>query len=142
MTHTFVHPAVSSLCMKELTEALREVVDWHQLGVLLGIKPFRLQEVRMNHPHDAHHCKVAMLDGWLRSDVEASWEKLAQALEKMDQAPVAMAIRDKYGRDVASPGEREDLRLCLGSVLFLCQSQAKRCITVVSKPTPACREEG
>ncbi len=83
--------------MKNLTSALVDVVDWKILGVNLGVKHFRLAEIERNHMGNSAYCKLSMLDAWQRSDLEASWEKLAGALEEMGEDKIAERVLEQYG---------------------------------------------
>lgn len=82
--------------MRNLANALAEVIQWYELGIALGIKPFKLEEIRRNRMGEVQLCKLNLLDYWLRSDLDASWEQLAGALEDIDHTDAAQRIRQKY----------------------------------------------
>ena len=82
--------------MKNLSNILVEVVNWYQLGINLNIKGYKLEEIRRNKHGDIAMCKMALIDLWLRSDIKASWEKLVEVLEEMDEAKTVEKIRIKY----------------------------------------------
>ena len=86
----------TTLTLRNLATELQEVVDWYRVGLSLGIKSYQLEEIRINRMGDAMHCKLSMLDSWLRGDVEASWNKLAGALEESNHSFIADRIREKY----------------------------------------------
>ena len=86
----------TTLTLRNLASELQEVVDWYRVGLSLGIKSYQLEEIRINRMGDAMHCKLSMLDSWLRGDVEASWSKLAGALEESNHSFIADRIREKY----------------------------------------------
>ena len=88
--------AETTLTLRNLATELQEVVDWYRVGLSLGIKSYQLEEIRINRMGDAMHCKLSMLDSWLRGDVEASWSKLAGALEESNHSFIADRIREKY----------------------------------------------
>lgn len=71
--------------MKNLSNVLVEVLDWNQLGVNLDMKPHKLKEIERNKRGLIGDCRLAFIDLWLRTDVTASWEKLIEALRKMDE---------------------------------------------------------
>lgn len=48
-----------------------------------------------NH-RDPHLCMADLMEHWLSSDLEASWEKVANALDEMDLRDVAVKIRKAY----------------------------------------------
>ena len=62
---------------------MRDVTEWHQLGVQLELGLDTLTTIESNHPHDAKRCKSEVLGWWLRNAPDTSWAKLVQALEAM-----------------------------------------------------------
>ena len=86
----------TTLTLRNLASELQEVVDWYRVGLSLGIKSYQLEEIRINRMGDAMHCKLNMLDLWLRGDVEASWSKLVGALAESNHSFIADRIREKY----------------------------------------------
>ena len=50
----------------------------------------------MNRMGDVQHCKLSMLDVWLRGDIYASWNKMVGALDENGHSFVADRIRAKY----------------------------------------------
>ena len=70
------------LDVRNITNLLVDVEDWESVGLELGISETKLSEIRYNRANNANLCKISMVDTWLRIDPEASWEKLAAALEK------------------------------------------------------------
>lgn len=78
---------------------LAEVSEWELLGSNLGIKKHKLNEIKEERRGKASHCRMDMLDYWLRSDVKASWLKLVQALEKMEgeYAALCQTLRVNHG---------------------------------------------
>ena len=83
--------------MRNITNELVDVIDWELVGVELGISATKLHEIRANRMNNGPLCKISMADTWLRSDVNASWEKLADALDETNNSIQAEAIRNKYG---------------------------------------------
>ena len=91
--------------MRNLVLALREVTNWHSVGVALEIKPYKLEEIHLNQMNDVQQCKFSLIDHWLRTDLEASWRKLASALDEAGELASANRIRAKYlGRQEGSEG--------------------------------------
>lgn len=92
--------------MKNLLNVLVELVRWEDLGAHLGLKHYKLTEIERNKRGDVGQCKLALVDMWLRTDVNASWEKLVQALRDMggaetegedgDHARIIEKIRRNY----------------------------------------------
>ena len=64
---------------------------WHDLGVQLI--PDRLQTylgiIRTNNPDDAQKCCSRMFEYWLQVDTTASWNKLIEALRKINKHQLA-----------------------------------------------------
>lgn len=82
--------------LREVENELREVTEWYQLGLQLGVTPSKLREVERDYPQDNLRRKSEVLYWWLRNAPEASWEKLAQVLEAMGgYAAVAYRLRNK-----------------------------------------------
>ena len=67
-----------------LTNALRELNDWYDLGLQLDIEDYS-QEQFSKENQTIEERKRAMLRFWLKSDGEASWEKLVSALREIQQ---------------------------------------------------------
>ena len=82
--------------MKNLSNVLVEVLEWQGLGVKLDIKRYKLEEINRNNHGNVPLCKMALIDLWLRGDIKASWEKLAEALTEMGEADTVEKIRTTY----------------------------------------------
>ena len=95
MLVAFLSPE-TTLTLRNLASELQEVVDWYRVGLNLGIKSYQLEEIRINRMGDAMHCKLNMLDLWLRGDVDASWSKLVGALAESNHSFIADRIQEKY----------------------------------------------
>ena len=85
----------ASLSLKNLTNALREVDDWQDLGIQLDIEYHELQKFVSDHQKTEQR-KRAMLQFWLNQDTQASWEKVISALSEMKLNRVAKEIERKY----------------------------------------------
>ena len=83
--------------MRNITNELVDVLEWEPVGIALGISATKLHEIRANRMNNGPLCKISMADTWLRSDVNATWEKLANALDDTNNSVQADAIRNKYG---------------------------------------------
>ena len=75
---------------------LANVSQWEPVGVHLGISAAKLDEIKTTRMMNPALCKISMADAWLRRDVNASWEKLAKALESTGNDTQAQHIRDNY----------------------------------------------
>ena len=55
--------------------------DWYQLGQQL-IEMADLRRIKASD-HEPSNCMIDTIAQWLQSDVEAAWEKLAEAVSKV-----------------------------------------------------------
>ena len=109
----FTHPAGpgstrrrSSLSVQDLSSELVSVaVEWQDLGLRLGLQPWRLRQVE----HDYSSCRdrlMACLDAWVRSKEDASWGDVVAALKEMEEHALAMKVEDVHcGMAIHLPGE-------------------------------------
>ena len=72
-----------TLTLRNLLTELVEVRDWRTLGVHLAVPKDELSKINARFDGERGRCKKRVLDWWLTNDPQPSWEKLAQALEKM-----------------------------------------------------------
>ena len=77
--------------LKDLVIAVRDVTEWHDLGLQLGLPEATLTLIGL-HPDIKGHLRM-MLSEWLQYDPGASWEKLAAALNKLGKNVIAASIR-------------------------------------------------
>ena len=93
--------------LKKLTvnSAIRELSEfgssnWSQLGLSLDVPQRQLNVIATNiagKPHGQGEALTSVLDHWLRNDLEASWEKLASAVEMSSGVVLANKIRISVG---------------------------------------------
>lgn len=79
-----------------LVNELSDVTDPHKLGINLGIKPARVEIILKDAAGDIDRQKSGVLEQWLKSDLDASWRTLAQALRKIDHVRLANSLENKY----------------------------------------------
>ena len=90
-------PAPATPLLKELSNALDSVVNWHSLGVKLGLEDHELSTIEQNYRGDGNErCKHEMLSRWLRSAKRPTWKAVVDALQQMREHTVALKIRAKY----------------------------------------------
>ena len=89
-----VHQTMDSLSLKNLTNALSEVDGWQALGVQLDINYHKLKE--FGSLPTIEERKLAMLQFWLDTDLQASWEKLLCGLKKMGLNRIVQDIQRGY----------------------------------------------
>ena len=82
--------------LQELSNELHSIENWHCLGVSLGLKGHQLREIEQNYPRDTKRCKNEMLDVWVRSSKNCTWEAVITALRLMQEQVVADGILMKY----------------------------------------------
>ena len=80
--------------LKDVVIAVKDVAEWRDLGLQLGLPDATLASIAM-HPDIEGHRRM-MLSKWLESDLEASWEKLADALNKIGKNVIADNIRRQF----------------------------------------------
>lgn len=79
---------------------LREVLDvlkdghfprnkWFKLGLSLDLLNPELDAIENNFPKDNERCLQKCLTLWLKEDIEATWSKLADAVDKTEEKAVA-----------------------------------------------------
>ena len=88
--HTYVGadtPTIKSLVKYKTKIALY----WDNLGTKLLQEWYipKLDVIKTNYPNDAETCCTEMFTYWLKVDIEASWNKLIDALEQNEQIALA-----------------------------------------------------
>ena len=86
----------SKLDLRSLLQDLKEVTNWFQLGLQLGIEHANLIIIERNHKDDTERCKEEMLAHWLRNFSNASRRKLVSALREIGHRNLAEQQREKY----------------------------------------------
>ena len=83
-----------NLQLKDVVVAVREVTEWYDLGLQLGLPDYVLKEIAA-HPNIEEHRRM-MLSKWLEFDPSASWEKLAAALFTIGKKVSAENVRRQF----------------------------------------------
>ena len=95
-----------NLDIKILTHELKDVTtDWFQLGVQLGVKPAKLQQICQDCGGKTEQCNTEMLNCWLQGDLEASWGKVVEALQRRDHFVLAQQLQRKYMHHPSNRGK-------------------------------------
>lgn len=95
--HLSLHSLIIAPTYSVVTSTLEKLVDWHTLGVKLGIEKFRLDAIKIDYAQwGVFRQRDEMVNVWLCSDTEASWERLCSALENMNERSMAAQIRSRY----------------------------------------------
>ena len=95
-------PATPTL--KELTNALKSVSNWHLLGVNLELSGSELATIERDYRGDNIRCKTEMLSRWLENTKCPTWEAVVQALRLMEANAAADTIQRKYITSTATTG--------------------------------------
>ncbi len=74
--------------------AVCTVSDWKELGHQIDYNPIKLVRL-LNSGQSSDKCREEMVADWARQS-GASWEKLARALDRMDEKELAEKIRHDY----------------------------------------------
>jgi len=86
-----------NLDIKTLTRELKDITaDWFQLGVQLGVRHDKLQRIHHDFGGKTERCQTEMLSFWLQGDLEASWGKMVEALQRIDRLVLAQQLQRKY----------------------------------------------
>ena len=88
--------ALATPTPKELSNELDSVVNWHLLGIKLGLEDHELRTIERNHRGDNERCKYEVLICWLLNATLPTWKAVADALQLMGENTVAWKIQAKY----------------------------------------------
>ena len=103
--------------LKHIVTALRDVVtEWYDLGIYLDLPEHILKPIGSNRPDVEGRLRM-MVSKWLSYDPEASWDKLAAALNDMGKNAIAANIRSKYVR-VTGPSDGDKTSMSNTSVAW------------------------
>lgn len=90
-------PGDQTLTLKNLLTELTGVSHWQLLASYLEVPKKKRSKIGVRYDRDPERCKERMLDWWLKSTRQPSWERLAQALEKMGHhKDLVQRIWNKY----------------------------------------------
>ncbi|XP_065916596.1 uncharacterized protein [Dysidea avara] len=74
---------------------------WKQLGAQLNIGENKMDIIEYNNPHDCERCCSKMLNDWLNDTLDATWDHLTIAVDKLPSLDVTVqeafsVLRDRY----------------------------------------------
>ena len=75
--------------------AVTDVHDWQTLAQQLDYDPIHQQEL-CTSGRSQEYCRKEMLTTWAKKDHHASWNKLAEALDRMQEQQAANRIREEF----------------------------------------------
>ena len=83
---------------------LKDITNWHLLGMNLGVRKSKLDAIQAQHllSHGLDRCKGEALSVWLRGNAKASWKELVDALRQMDEQALATTLEAKYPQPVTA----------------------------------------
>ena len=82
--------------LKDLVVVLR-AVDWYQLGIQLNVPTYILRSIIEANPNNISMRLSQMLDYWKENDEDPSWERIAEAVQRIGgHRNVIAEIRSKY----------------------------------------------
>ena len=94
--------AVRRVTHNLLVRELSQVVHWDVLGTYLGLEESEITEIERDHQSNARR-RIVMLAKWMEKDVDASWEKVIEALKSMSQTGLARKLEKKYCTSESTP---------------------------------------
>ena len=117
-------PTDFKLELKDVVLAVKDITEWHDLGLQLGIPDGTLKLIA-SHPDIGSHRRM-MLSEWLQFDTKATWGKLATALETMGKRVVAEKIRRQFVgvRDQDLESEANDRKTRKSLLIIFCNQSA------------------
>ena len=104
LSHKLFCSYVGTPTIQQLLDALKKVENWFLFGVNLGVPVSQLKKIESNYPKDSDRCKLELLQYWLDSTLDSSWNKIVQALEKDDQLTLAAQIKHDHLLQVTIEG--------------------------------------
>ena len=81
--------------LSDLVDELQEVNDWITLGLYLGIKMCKLEEIELDY-QKLGRCRTQMLEEWLKNTTP-TWSALVQALVGIGNRCLAYMLAQKHG---------------------------------------------
>ena len=89
------HVQLQAVTHDLLVRELGQVPQWDILGTYLGLSESEIQVIERDH-HDTARRRLVMLNKWMERDVNASWEKVIDALKSISQIRLANQLKEKY----------------------------------------------
>ena len=84
-----MHYVCVPLDLSDVLESVKEVIDWKELGLQLGIEYSTLEEIEEEQRGRVRRCRREMLAAWLQGEdnaKEQTWSTLVDAVDKIDSA--------------------------------------------------------
>ena len=95
--------------LNDVCKAVSDCVEWNRLGLELGLKYSRLQEIEIKRLKDVPSCRIDMIAAWLRNSKKdkvmkegvPTWKQLIQALKNIGEISLGEEIMKQ--RKVSNP---------------------------------------
>ena len=86
--------------MKDLNRHIAEQLAayWEKLGLELGLKDYHIANIHKDHPNKSVVCCGKMLQKWLDIDLNASWNKLEAAIDRIEADPFLTVSSEVLGK--------------------------------------------
>ena len=97
----------SFINLTDLLEETDKLTDWYTFGVFLKMPTEDLKDIENRFASTAglKRCKIELFTLWLQRNPNASWDQIAQALEKCDQIAMADRIRKCHPTPTSLPAD-------------------------------------
>ena len=83
------------LSVELLVKELKNVTNWREFGVALGIPVSKLDCIKLDNS-DVEDKKIQMFQFWLQYKLDASWKTVIQALEQNSYLVLAATLSKRY----------------------------------------------
>ena len=92
---------VREVSLHELLIELKEVEDWFELGVYLGVPDYKLREIEQDCRYmDVEECKMEMILLWRQMTIP-TWSAIVNALTEIGKHKRALEIASKYSKYIS-----------------------------------------
>ena len=84
--------------LEEVQESVKEIVDWKDLGLKLGLFYSTLEEIELDH-NRVKNRKREMLAAWLKGEdnsKDRTWSTLVEAVHKVNNHSLAEEIAKQH----------------------------------------------
>ena len=117
----------SFINLTDLLEETEKLTDWYTFGVFLKMPTEDLKDIENRYASTAglKRCKTELFTLWLQRNPNASWDQIAQALEKCDQIAMADRIRKCHPKPTSLPAD--------GAAAAKNPEQQQQSVTSISK---------
>ena len=97
-TCVFAYPGkLPLLTVKQAASALKKLNNWFMFGLGLGVPVSELRKIESaSGSEHVEQCKAETIQYWLDNNPDASWMKIAQALELVDELVLAAEVKWMY----------------------------------------------